>query len=57
MERFSTMNLARCYKSTVNESETITAAKPLCLVRCRSETGEFRAFGGGFPGLRPIERS
>jgi hypothetical protein len=29
------MTLVRCYKATVNESETINEAKPLCLVRDR----------------------
>src|SRR5882724_6713128 len=35
-----------CYKATVNESETINEAQPLCLVRGRSETGGPR--GSGF---------
>jgi hypothetical protein len=51
------MMLRRCYKATVNESETITEAQPFCPVRSRSETGEFRAFGRGFPAVSPIERS
>jgi len=33
------MMLVKCYKATVNESETINEAQPLCLVRGRSETG------------------
>ena len=46
-----------CYKATVNESETITEAQPLCWVRGRSE-----ANGSGPVGFRPpaaphIERS
>ena len=51
------MMLRRCYKATVNESETITDAQPFCSVRSRNETGEVRAFGGGFPATPPIERS
>jgi hypothetical protein len=49
MERFSTMTLRRCYKATVNESETITEAQRLCRVRHRSGTGGFR--GLNFKGL------
>ena len=51
------MTLPRCYKATVNESETITEAQPFCLVRRRSETGEFRGFGSRFPVAPHIERS
>ena len=51
------MILCGCYKATVNESETITEAQPFCSVRSRSETGEFRAFGGRFPAVPHIERS
>jgi hypothetical protein len=51
------MMLRRCYKATVNESETITEAQRFCPVRSRSETGEFRACGRGFPAVPPIERS
>jgi hypothetical protein len=51
------MTLRRCYKATVNESETITDAQPFCSVRSRGGTGEVRAFGRGFPGVSPIERS
>ena len=51
------MMLRRCYKATVNESETITEAQPFCPVRGRSETGEFRAFGRRFPAAPHIERS
>ena len=51
------MILPGCYKATVNESETITDAQPFCLVCSRSETGEVRAFGRGFPAVLPIERS
>jgi hypothetical protein len=50
------MTLPGCYKATVNESETITEAQPICLVRDGSEPGEFRA--GGWPPVPPhIERS
>jgi len=55
MEPFSTMLLRRCYKATVNESETITEAQRFCSVRSRGETGESEAFG--FPAAPPIERS
>src|ERR1700704_2743041 len=36
MEPISTMTLPRCYKPTVNESETITEAQPLCWVPGRA---------------------
>ncbi len=51
------MTLARCYKATVNESETITEAQPFCLVRSRCEASEWRAFGFDFPVAPHIERS
>lgn len=51
------MTLGRCYKATVNESETITEAQPFCLVRSRSEASELGAFGSGFPVTPHIERS
>jgi hypothetical protein len=67
MERFSTMTLRRCYKPTVNESETITEAQRLCRVRHRGETGgfrdlnfkglDFRVLGSGLPVPPQIERS
>jgi hypothetical protein len=57
MEPISTMTLPRCYKPTVNESETITEAQPLCWVRSRSETIELQASGFGFPAAPHIERS
>jgi hypothetical protein len=57
MEPISTMKLGGCYKATVNESETITEAQPFCLVRGRSEAGEWRAFGSGLPVMPHIERS
>ena len=46
-----------CYKATVNESETITEAQPVCWVRTRSETDELGAFGFSFPVAPYIERS
>ena len=51
------MMLARCYKATVNESETITEAQPFCLVRGRGATSELRAIGFRFPVAPHIERS
>jgi hypothetical protein len=51
------MTLRKCYKASVNESETITEAQPLSRVRHRREPGEFGAFGPGFPLVPPIERS
>jgi hypothetical protein len=39
-----------CYKPTVNESETINEAKPVCLV-CRRDAGS------GLPAGPPLERS
>jgi hypothetical protein len=51
------MTLPECYKATVNESETITEAQPLCWVRSRSETSGFRAIGLRFPAVAHIERS
>ena len=51
------MILAKCYKATVNESETINEAQPICLVRGRSETSGPGATGFRFPVVPPIERS
>jgi hypothetical protein len=51
------MILRRCYKATVNESETITEAQPFCSVRSRGETSEPRSFGFRFPAAPHIERS
>ncbi len=51
------MTLRRCYKATVNESETITEAQPFCSVRSRSETSELRASGFRFPVAPHVERS
>ena len=56
------MTLRRCYKASVNESETIIEAKPVCWVRGRRETSGFRASkfkfcGPRFPAAPPIERS
>jgi hypothetical protein len=44
MEPISTMMLRGCYKASVNESETITEAKPFCPVRRRAGIGEFGLF-------------
>jgi hypothetical protein len=51
------MTLRRCYKPTVNESETIIEAQPFCSVRSRSETSEPHAFGLRVPVAPHIERS
>ena len=51
------MSLARCYKASVNESETITDAQPIWLVRSNGETGEFAAPGFRLPVVPHIERS
>jgi hypothetical protein len=51
------MILPECYKPSVNESETITEAKPVCLVRCRSEANEFRGCGFRVHLAPHIERS
>jgi hypothetical protein len=51
------MTLVKCYKATVNESETINEAKPLSLVRGRSETSALEATGFRFPVEPLIERS
>ena len=48
---------ARCYKATVNESETITEAQPFCSVRSRSEASAMRASASRFPVAPHIERS
>ena len=50
------MTLPRCYKPTVNESETITEAQPICLVRSLGEANEFRV-AGLLPVAPHIERS
>jgi hypothetical protein len=52
----STMTLCRCYKASVNESETITEAQPASLVRRRSGINQFPAFGW-FSVAPHIERS
>jgi hypothetical protein len=48
------MVLPGCYKATVNESETITAAEPFGPVRGR---GGLKALGLRFSVTSPIERS
>ena len=55
MEPIPTVTLPGCYKATVNESETITEAQPLCSVRNRPN-GHWAA-GVGFPAAPHIERS
>src|SRR6187399_1320031 len=47
MEWISTMTLGGCYNASVNESETITEAQPICPVRtpARPGNGGPRAFG------------
>jgi len=47
----------QCYKATVNESETINEAKPLCFVRGGSEASGPGATGFGFPVAPLVERS
>jgi hypothetical protein len=51
------MTPVKCYKATVNESETITEAQPFCLVRSRSETRALQSFGFVVPVPPHIERS
>jgi hypothetical protein len=47
----------KCYKATVNETETINEAKPLCLVCGRGETNGLEATGFRSPVAPLIERS
>ena len=60
MERLSAMTLLfgfasdGCYKATVNESETITDAKP---AKAGTSVMAAHAFGSVFPGLPHVERS
>jgi endogenous inhibitor of DNA gyrase (YacG/DUF329 family) len=51
------MTLPKCYKATVNETETITEAQPFCRVRSRSVPMSSWASGFGFPATPYIERS
>jgi hypothetical protein len=51
------MTLRRCYKATVNESETIIEAQPFRWARSRGEANEPHAFGFGLPVAPHIERS
>jgi hypothetical protein len=53
MEPISTMTFRKCYKASVNESETITEAKPFSPVRRCAGIGEF----GLFSVAPNIERS
>jgi hypothetical protein len=46
-----------CYKASVNESETITEAQPICLADCRHDARERRALGLRYPAAPQIERS
>ena len=55
MEPISTMMLGGCYMATVNESETITEAQPVGLVRSRAN--EAHAFGFRFAVAPHLERS
>jgi len=57
MEPVSTRILARCYKATVNEPETITEAQPFCLVRARGAISKLRAIGLRLLVVPHIERS
>ena len=57
MEPLSTMILAKCYKATVNESETITEAQPFCLVRGRGAISRLKAVGFRLLVAPHIERS
>jgi hypothetical protein len=51
------MILARCYKATINESETITEAQPFCLVRGHGAISKLRAVGFRLLIAPHIERS
>jgi hypothetical protein len=51
------MMLVKCYKATVNESETITEAQPFCLVCSGSEARAPQTFGFVVPVPPHIERS
>jgi hypothetical protein len=51
------MTLRKCYKATVNETETITEAQPFCRVRNRGVPMSLRASGFGFPATPYLERS
>jgi hypothetical protein len=53
----ATMTLWKCYKATVNETETITEAQPVCRVRSHSVPTSLRAPGSGFPAMPHVERS
>ena len=52
MEPISIVSLSGCYIATVNELETITAAKPFC--PAKAQTSRLRAQGSGLAsGSRP----
>ena len=57
MEPIATMTLPKCYNATVKETETITEAQPICLVRAGRDANEARAPGWGVPAAPHIERS
>jgi hypothetical protein len=56
-EPIATMTLPKCYKATVNETETITEAQPFCRVRSRSGPVNLRALGLRIPATSHVERS
>jgi len=49
--------VAECYKPTVNESETITEAQPLCWFAAEATANELEACGFRVPAAPHIERS
>jgi len=49
--------VAECYKPTVNESETITEAQPLCWFAAKATPMSPGARGLPVPAAPPIERS
>ena len=51
------MTLRGCYKPTVNESETITEAQPLCWFAAEATANELEACGFRVPAAPHIERS
>ena len=57
MEPVSTRILARCYKASVNEPETITEAQHFCLVRGRGAISKLKANGFRLLVVPHIERS
>src|ERR1044072_1604795 len=47
MEPISTVSLSGCYIATVNESETITVAKPFCPVGSQTGGPQAQSWGPG----------